>query len=219
VLRVDFHCHTLRSKDSLTDYADLLGACQRKGLDKVVVTDHNTIFGALEAQALDPGRVIVGEEIMTERGEILAAFVKEEIPRGLPPLDVIQRLREQGAFISVSHPFDQNRNGAWKLADLEQIAPLVDAIEVFNARCLQADFNRKALDFARLHHLAGTAGSDGHAAFEIGAAHLLLPEFDDAASLRIAIQAAQVEGKLSSGFVHFVSVYARWVKAWRGRKG
>lgn len=218
MLRVDFHCHTLRSKDSLTSYADLLQACQRKGLDKVVVTDHNTILGALEAQALDPGRVIVGEEIMTEQGEILAAFVKEEIPRGLPPLEVIQRLREQGAFISVSHPFDRNRNGAWNLADLEQIAPLVDAIEVFNARCLQADFNRKAQDFAQNHQLAGTAGSDGHAAFEIGAAHLLLPEFDDAVSLRKAIQEAQVAGKLSPAWVHFASVYARWVKGMRAKK-
>jgi predicted metal-dependent phosphoesterase TrpH len=218
VLRVDFHCHTLRSKDSLTTYADLLQACQRKGLDKVVVTDHNTILGALEAQALDPGRVIVGEEIMTEQGEILAAFVKEEIPRGLPPLEVIQRLREQGAFISVSHPFDRNRNGAWKLADLEQIAPLVDAIEVFNARCMQADFNRMAQDFAHAYQLAGTAGSDGHAAFEIGAAHLLLPEFDDAISLRKAVQEAQVAGKLSPAWVHFASVYARWVKGMRAKK-
>ncbi len=218
MLRVDFHCHTLRSKDSLTTYADLLQACQRKGLDKVVITDHNTILGALEAQALEPGRVIVGEEIMTEQGEILAAFVKEEIPRGLSPLVVIERLREQGAFISVSHPFDRNRNGAWKLADLEQIAPLVDAIEIFNARCLQADFNRKAHDFAHTHHLAGTAGSDGHAAFEIGAAHLLLPEFEDAISLRKAVQEAQVRGKLSPAWVHFASVYARWVKGRRGKK-
>ena len=218
MLRVDFHCHTLRSKDSLTEYAALLQACQRKGIDKVVVTDHNTLLGAVEAQALDPQRVIVGEEIMTERGEILAAFVKEEIPRGLPPLEVIRRLREQGAFISVSHPFDRNRNGAWELRDLEQIAPLVDAIEVFNARCLQADFNRQAQEFAFLHKLPGTAGSDGHAAFEIGKAHLVLPEFTDADSLRIAVREAQVEGKLSSPFVHFASVYARWVKKARARR-
>jgi hypothetical protein len=213
MMRVDFHTHSLRSKDSLTAYPDLLQACQRKGLDKIVLTDHNTILGAVEAQQLDPGRVIVGEEIMTEQGEILAAFVREEIPRGLPPLEVIGRLREQGAFISVSHPFDRNRNGSWKLSDLEQIAPLVDAVEVFNARCMQADFNQKAQAFARQHGLPGTAGSDGHAAFEIGRAHLLLPDFQDADSLRTAVRESQVVGKLSSPFVHFASVYARWVKA------
>lgn len=215
MLRVDFHCHTLRSKDSLTSYAALLQTCQRKGIDRVVVTDHNTIRGAREAQELDAGKVIVGEEIMTGQGELLAAFVEEEIPRGLPALEAIQRLREQGAFISVSHPFDFNRNGHWELADLERIAPLVDAIEVFNARCLQAEINRRALEFAQAHGLAGTAGSDGHAAFEVGRGHLVLPDFVDAASLREAIQQAQVVGKLSSPWVHFASVYARWVKAIR----
>ena len=55
---------------------------------------------------------------MTTKGEILAAFVTEEIPRGLSPQETIKRLRDQGAFISVSHPFDSWRNGAWKLEDL-----------------------------------------------------------------------------------------------------
>lgn len=213
MLRVDFHCHTVYSKDSLTSPEALLRACWRKKIDRVVVTDHNTIRGALEAQKLDPERVIVGEEIMTEQGELLAAFVREEVPRGLPPLEAIRRLRQQGAFISVSHPFDFTRSGSWKLADLEKIAPLVDAIEVFNARCLQAAFNHQAQVFARLHGLAGTVGSDGHAAFEIGAAYLLMPEFEDALSLRRALKQAQVVGRLSPPWAHFASVYARWVKA------
>ena len=216
MLRIDFHCHTVCSKDSLTVLPALLKACQRKGIDKVVITDHNTIQGALEAQKLDPGQVIVGEEIKTQQGELLAAFVQEEVPRGLPALEAIRRLREQGAFISVSHPFDRLRNGHWELPDLEEIASLVDAIEVFNARCMQAEFNRQASDFARHHGLAGTAGSDAHAAFEIGTAHLVLPDFNDAAGLRMALPQAQVVGKLSSPWVHFASVYARWVKAVRG---
>ena len=218
MLRVDFHCHTLRSKDSLTSYTALMQACRRRGIDRVVVTDHNTIRGAREAQALEPERVIVGEEIMTEAGELLAAFVKEEVPRGLPALEAIQRLREQGAFISVSHPFDLDRNGHWELSDLEKITPLVDAIEVFNARCLQGGYNRRAQEFAQAHGLAGTAGSDGHAAFEVGRGHLVLPDFHDAAGLREVIQQAQVVGKLSSPWVHFASLYARWVKAVQAKK-
>jgi predicted metal-dependent phosphoesterase TrpH len=213
VLRVEFHCHTVYSKDSLTSPEALLAACRRKGIDRVVITDHNTIQGALAAQKLDPEMVIVGEEIMTEKGELLAAFVTEEVPRGLPPLEAIQRLREQGAFISVSHPFDRLRNGSWELPDLEEITPLVDAIEVFNARCMQAEFNKLAQQFAQEHGLAGTAGSDAHAAFEIGTAHLLLPEFSDAESLRKALPGAEVMGKRSPGWVHLTSMYARWRKA------
>ena len=88
-LRVEFHCHTVFSKDSLTSPQKLVDACRRKGIDRVIVTDHNTIAGALAAQAIDPKLVIVGEEIMTTRGEILAAFVTEEIPARLSPQETI----------------------------------------------------------------------------------------------------------------------------------
>ena len=110
-LRVEFHCHTIASKDSLTRPRDLVDTCRRKGIDRVVVTDHNTVAGARAAHVLDPELIIVGEEIMTTRGEILAAFVSEEVPIGLSPQETIRRLKDQGAFISVSHPFDRWRAG------------------------------------------------------------------------------------------------------------
>src|SRR5512139_2701026 len=107
MLSVEFHCHTVFSKDSLTPPQTLVEICRRKAIDRVVVTDHNTIEGARAAQALDMELVIVGEEIMTTQGEILAAYVTEEIPAFLSPLETIKRLKNQGAFISVSHPFDK----------------------------------------------------------------------------------------------------------------
>jgi hypothetical protein len=149
---------------------------------------------------------------MTTKGEILAAFVTEEIPRGLLPLETIKRLRDQGAFISVSHPFDSWRNGAWKLEDLLEITPLVDAIEIFNARCTNAADNQKAAEFAFQQHLPGTAGSDAHAAFELGKARLELPEFTGPEMLRKVISQGIVRGGLSPFWVHFASFYARWRK-------
>jgi len=68
-LSVEFHCHTVFSKDSLTSPRKLVETCRRRGIDRVVVTDHNTISGALAAQVIDPELVIVGEEIMTTKGE------------------------------------------------------------------------------------------------------------------------------------------------------
>src|SRR5512138_402692 len=158
MLRTEFHCHTVFSKDSLTPPARLVETCRRKGIDRVIVTDHNTIAGALAARALDPGRVIVGEEILTTRGELLAAFLTEEVPPMLTPEETIRRLRAQDAFISVSHPFDAMRTGAWREPDLLAITPLVDAIEVFNSRCVRPSYNVQAAAFARLHNLAGTVG-------------------------------------------------------------
>jgi predicted metal-dependent phosphoesterase TrpH len=212
MLRVEFHCHTISSKDCLLRPSDLVRACARKGIDRVVVTDHNAIDGALASQALDPVRVIVGEEIMTSRGEILAAFVKEFVPPGLTPLDTIQRLRSQDAFISVSHPFDSWRPGAWKEQDLLDIIGRVDAIEVFNSRCTSAVDNRRAADFARGHSVAGTVGSDAHTAWELGRSTLLLPQFDTAAGLRLVLPQARPEMRLSPPWIHLSSRYARFRK-------
>ena len=207
-VRVEFHCHTDASKDSLTRPADLVKTGRRKGLGRIVVTDHNTLAGARAAQALDPELIVVGEEIMTTRGEILAAFLTEEVPPGLEPAETIGRLRDQGAFISVSHPFDRWRSGGWREADLLEIVPLVDAIEVYNSRCMWPGFNRAAAAFARRHNLAGTVGSDAHAAFELGRSVLVTRPFTDADGLRAALAASTADVHWSPPWFHLTSRYA-----------
>ena len=218
MIRVEFHCHTIASKDSLTTPEELLEACHRKNIDRVVITDHNTIAGALQARELDPERIIIGEEIMTAEGEILAAFVKEEIPPGLYPTDVIARLREQGAFISLSHPFDKLRDGHWKFEALLKIIPHVDAIETYNSRNMWPGGNKQAKRFAEKHGLPGTVGSDAHTSYEIGKATMLLQEFKDAKSLKPAVMNAQYETKHSGFWIHLTSRYAVWKKDWMERK-
>jgi predicted metal-dependent phosphoesterase TrpH len=215
MFRVEFHCHTRYSKDCLTSPRELLEACCRKGVDRVVVADHNTIAGALEAKRLDPDRVIVGEEIMTTAGEVLAAFVSAEVPSGLQPRETISLLRQQQAFISVSHPFDTSRKGAWQLDQLLAIIPLVDAIEVFNSRCMVPSANSRALEFARDHDLPGTVGSDAHTTFEIGRSVLLLEPFADAAQLRAVIRRSRSRTHWSPPWIHLTSRYARFRK-WLG---
>jgi len=216
LLKVDFHTHTYHSKDSITSIEQLIAAAQKRGLDRVVVTDHNTLGGALEAQAAAPDLIIVGEEVQTTEGEFLAAFVTQEVPRGLEPLEALRRLKDQGAFISISHPFDPNRSG-WSMETLTTVAAQVDAIEVFNARVVDARHNQLAAEFAARLGLPGTAGSDGHHPSEIGWAYSMVPEFHDAQSLREAIRTAQISGRISSPFVHFYSVWARVVKAVKQR--
>ena len=208
MLNIEFHCHTIYSKDSLTPPAKLVAACRRKGIDRVVVTDHNTIAGAREAQKLDPKLVIVGEEIMTTKGEILAAFVSEEIPKGLTPQETIRRLKDQGAFISVSHPFDKQRKGGWREEDLLEILPEVDAVEVFNSRCMLPRFNTEARQFAEKHNTPGTVGSDAHVTFELGRSLLLLEPFEDAAGLKKVIRAGIPKVKWTPQWIHLTSRYA-----------
>jgi predicted metal-dependent phosphoesterase TrpH len=204
-LTLEFHCHTHASKDSLTRPEDLVKAARRKGLDRLVITDHNSIAGARAAHALDPELVIVGEEIMTTKGEILTAFVLEEIPPFLTPQETIKRLKDQGAFISVSHPFDELRAGGWQENDLLEIIPFVDAIEVYNSRCMLPRFNRRAQEFAQKHGLAGTVGSDAHAAFEVGRSVILLDPFTGPEGMRKVIRGAGFQVKWSPWWFHLTS--------------
>lgn len=214
MLKVDFHTHTHYSKDSLTAIPDLIRAAWNRGLDRVVVTDHNSLRGALEARDMAPELVITGEEVQTTEGEFLAAYVTRELPRGLEPMEALRRLKDQGAFISLSHPFDPRRSG-WSLETLMKLVPQVDAIEVLNARCLNNIFNEKAVAFAQEKGLPGTAGSDAHHPSEIGQVYSLVPDFSDAASLRAAIHEGTHVGEISSPGVLFYTFWARVVKSFR----
>lgn len=211
-INVELHCHTYHSSDSLMLPKQILQACDRRGIDLIAITDHNSIAGARETAALDPERVIIGEEILTTEGEILGYFVQEEIPRGLPPMEVVERLKAQGAVISIAHPFDPTRGCRWSMETLETLFPHLDALEVLNARCWNNQPNDKAADIARNAMLYGTAGSDAHAPAEVGRAYLRLPAFSDAASFKEALAHAHIMGRRSIPLVHLYSRYATWRK-------
>lgn len=211
--RVELHCHSVYSKDSLTRLERLPDICRARGIDRMVLTDHNTAQGALEAARRYPDLIIPGEEVMTTQGELLAWYVNEDVPPGLEPEEAIRRLRDQGAVIGVSHPFDRYRSGAWQLEDLQRIVELVDAIEVFNARCIHMEDNDRALSFAEQYDVLMTAGSDAHIRSEYGRAVMVTRPFDDTPeAFREALASASREVTLSSFAVHFGSTYAKWAK-------
>lgn len=211
-INVELHCHTYHSSDSLMLPQQILQACDRRGIDLVAITDHNSIAGARETAALDPERVIIGEEILTTEGEILGYFVQEEIPKGLPPMEVVERLKAQGAVISIAHPFDPTRGYRWSMETLETLFPHIDALEVLNARCWNGQPNDQAADIVRNAGLHGTAGSDAHAPAEVGRAYLSLPSFSDADSFKEALALARIMGQRSCPLVHLYSRYATWRK-------
>ena len=208
----ELHSHTEASDDCLMRPADIVLTCAQRGLDRLAVTDHNTLRGALAVSALAPALVIIGEEIMTTQGELLAYFVQEEVPPGLTPAETIARLRAQGAAISVSHPFDRLRKGAWREPDLAAILPQVDAIEVFNARCIYPADNARALAFARENGTLGTVGSDAHSHRELGRARLEMAEAHTGAEMVAGWRTARPVTRLSSPAIHFTS---RFATTWR----
>ncbi len=209
--KVELHSHTHYSKDSLTSPEAFIDTCRKRGINRVAVTDHNTAEGALAMASLAPDLIIVGEEIMTTQGEILAFFMRETIPPKLSPAETISRLRDQGAFISVSHPYDRLRKGAWRRweAELLQIIDQVDAIEVFNSRCIFRADNAKALACAQAHGKPGTVGSDAHIPYELGRATLHMPPFDGSGDFLESLKSARPDTRLSPVWVHGASTYAK----------
>ena len=210
-IKVDFHVHSIASPDSLSKGERLYARAKELGLGKLIITDHNTISCALKLQKQYPDFVIVGEEILTTAGEILALFVKEEIPKVIDPVDAFRMLKDQGAFISLSHPYAMSRHG-WTPEQMEEYLPFIDAIETFNARNAPRT-NRLADSFAKSHGLYGTVGSDGHGISELGAMGLELPDFNSADELRTAIGEATAFGKESPFWVHAYSRFAVICKA------
>ncbi|MBL8131130.1 MAG: PHP domain-containing protein [Anaerolineae bacterium] len=184
----------------------------QRGIDRLAITDHNTAEGALQMQQLAPERIIVGEEIMTNQGELLGYFMQESIPEGLSPDETLRRLRDQGAVISVSHPFDRLRKGAWQEAELLKIIDRVDAIETFNSRCIFTEDNLKAAQFAQRYGLMRTVGSDAHSRPEYGRATLLMEAFDGPVAFIAALGSAQADQRYSPVWVHANSKTAKWSK-------
>jgi predicted metal-dependent phosphoesterase TrpH len=208
--KVDLHTHTVYSKDSLTRTQALIDRARALGLDRIAVTEHNRLDGALAAKRLAPDLVIVGEEVKTTRGELIAYFVREEVPRGLTPQETIKRLRDQGAVISIPHPLDSVRRSAMGREAVLEIIDQVDAVEVLNARCVRPADNAAALLLAQEHGRLITAGSDAHVTAEVGRCYVEMPPFaDDAASFLAALGAARACGQVSPFWPHLASTWAK----------
>ncbi len=217
LVKAEFHCHSIYSSDSLATLESLILEARKKGIQRLAITDHSNMEGALIAKKMDPELIVVGEEVKTIRGEILAYYLTEKLPKGIKPEEAFKRLKDQGAFISLSHPFDTQREH-WTEEEVERYLPYLDAIEVFNSRCMSREPNRHAAEIARKLGIPGMVGSDAHIPWEMGRASLTLPAFQDAQSLREAVKSATAETRLSSPLVHFSSRYAYMKKAWQSSR-
>ena len=216
--RVELHCHTQASFDSLASPEAIVRACRARGIDRIAITDHNTMAGIAAVQALAPDLVIPGEEIKTAEGELLGWFMTEPIPGGLSLAETLERLHAQGAVVGVPHPLDRLRMGsALGREALLRVINQVDALEVLNARCLRKRDNDEAMALAKHYDKLITAGSDAHASLEVGTATMLMPPFHDADSFRQSLRQAQIQGKRSCRFVRSYSTFAKLYKRARKR--
>jgi predicted metal-dependent phosphoesterase TrpH len=214
-MRVDLHAHTRYSRDSTLNPREFVARARAVGLDRIAVTDHNTIEGALEAKAIDHSLVIVGEEVDTrERTHLIGLFLREEIPAGLPVREVADRIREQGGVVYAPHPFAYLRAAKRHAREAMLVA---DVVEVFNARAFLPVWNRRAYAAAQELGIPVAASTDAHFSHEIGAAWTDLPAFTSIDEFRASITSARpVALRTQTPLIHCVS-YA--IETARGAAG
>ncbi|MBI2864622.1 MAG: PHP domain-containing protein [Chloroflexi bacterium] len=211
-IRADLHLHTLRSPDSANRPADIVRACQRRGINCIAVTDHNRFRGAQEVREIAPFTVILGEEIKTTDGEIIGLFLTEEIRRGLSPEETARAVRAQGGLVMIPHPFDRVRKSCLHEEALRRLADasLVDIVEVFNSRTTLLADSERARRFAEERGLLGAGGSDAHSLREIGQTYVEMPPFADKDSFLRSLAQGRVMGRRSNPLVHLSSMLAKW---------
>lgn len=179
----DLHMHTNYS-DGTGSVEDVLAHVQHATpLDVIAITDHDTIEGALRARDLAAKRdyrfeVIVGEEISTREGHLLALFIEKRVRPGLSIEQSIEQVHAQGGLAIVAHPFNRVFRHSVQRPVMERILrqPEVhpDAVESLNGSFAGIGSSAITMRAMRsIYHWTEIGGSDAHTPTAIGSAHTL----------------------------------------------
>jgi len=176
-VRVDLHLHSRYSHDSRTTLEELVERCRECGLDRIALTDHNAVDGAIELARIAPELAIVGEEAKTREGEVIGLFITRRLPPYLRPEEVMDLVHDMGGLTYVPHPFDRNRSH-FRAERIVELADRIDIIEVYNPWCDAAANAAAATVAAELNKVAAT-GSDAHSVHELGRTWMEMEPYAD----------------------------------------
>ena len=200
--RADLHIHTVASDGTadvgaiLDHVASLAGTDGQ--LDVIAITDHERIDAAIAARAIArqrglPIEVVVGEEVTTLGGHLLALYIEAPVRSYRSLRSTIAAVHDAGGLAIPAHPLVPYPLCAqgWVLRRLlddgdPRVRP--DALETFNPTALGRPWHDRAVRFADEHGLARVGNSDAHALAAVGSGWTTFPG-RTAADLRAAIQA------------------------------
>ena len=178
--RADLHIHTVAS-DGTASVVDILDHVERNTeLDVIAITDHERIDAALAGRALARDRglrfeVVVGEEITTLGGHLLALWIERPIKPFRSLRSTIAEVHDQGGIAIPAHPLvpyplcAQGFTLRRLVGDEPRFRP--DALEAFNPTTLGRPWHGKVVRFAEEMGLAKVGNSDAHALDAIGSGY------------------------------------------------
>ena len=162
--RADLHIHTVAS-DGVADVVAILEHVVARGeLDVIAITDHERIDAALAGRAIArdrglPVQVVVGEEVTTLGGHLLALFIERRIRPYRSLGRTIADVHEAGGLAIPAHPLVPYPLCAQgfvlrRLLDDPDDAVRPDALETFNPTALGRPWHDRVVRFADDHGLA-----------------------------------------------------------------
>ena len=178
--KVDTHVHTqfsgysklgaLKFPESVISPEVQVDNARRLGYDVLCITDHDETAGGFVAEKyarqFDDIEIIVGEEVMTNEGEVIGLFLNERVKPMLSPEETIDIIREQGGLTIAPHPFSVHVEGLKeRCLDLD-----LDGIETINGGHPDEYSNRFAQMVCDRHpgRWAEISGSDAHSVYTSG---------------------------------------------------
>ncbi|HEY2917210.1 MAG TPA: PHP-associated domain-containing protein [Candidatus Limnocylindrales bacterium] len=196
--RADLHVHTLAS-DGTAGVVQILDHVEALGdLDVVAITDHERIDAALVGRAMARDRgfrteVVVGEEVTTLGGHVLALFIERPVRPFRSIRSTIAEIHDLGGLAIPAHPlvpYPLCAKGSVLRGLLADADPRYhpDAIEAFNPTTLGRPWHGRVVHFALELGLTTVGSSDAHALAAVGSGWTSFPG-RSAADLRHAIEA------------------------------
>lgn len=176
--KADLHMHSTYS-DGIATIEQIFHHVQHyTDLDVIAITDHDVIEGSLRARDLwAKGNYhfdfVVGEEISTREGHMLALFIEKRIQQGLSIERSIELVHEQGGLAVVAHPLNPLFRHSCQREVLDRIYVSndvwLDGIETWNASFCGIRANRMAMCANReVYGWAELGNSDAHTIGSIG---------------------------------------------------
>lgn len=176
--RADLHIHSTYSDGIPTIEQILEHTEHHTNLDVIAITDHNIIDGSLRARDLWARGsyrfdFIVGEEISTNDGHLLALFIERHIPSHFSIERSIDLIHKQGGLAIVVHPLNPLFHMSCQREVLDRIYASndlwLDGIETWNAGLCGIIANRVTMHANReIYGWPEVGNSDAHTLHAIG---------------------------------------------------
>ncbi|MGL4485054.1 MAG: PHP-associated domain-containing protein [Anaerovoracaceae bacterium] len=189
-MKLDLHTHTKEgSIDSRARLVDYIRILKSKGIDGMLLTDHNSYKAHLAWKAIKylpefrDFVVLKGIEYDTKGAGHYIIVLPDHfhLPfmkmRGLSLKRIIHSVHHYGGIIGPAHPYGVASSSAMHFRKIKANPKIIkewDFIEVFNV-CESKESNIAAQKLAEKYKLPGTAGSDAHDKRYIGMSYT---EFD-----------------------------------------